>query len=713
MAEDIVINIEVDDQDVINASQRVDQLTNSITDLEQETKLYKQENKELQKELDSLHNEIRNGNKLTQEQEKRYIDVDSQIKKNNKTIAENQVQIQKNKRERTASIKLMDSEVGTRERLRQKVSELNVQLNKINTSTEEGRREFDRLAAEMNQLNTELNEGSIASGNFKDNIGNYPQVMGPAVNAIELIQGGIKGMIKQALAFIATPLGAVLTAVTAAVGLFSAAVGRSASAQEQASRAAGTLRGAWNFLIDQIGTMVDDNLKILNRAIDDLIAGLTILGVLDKDSKFTQAIKDSRDLEKAENDLLFAEKELEKQQLLSQIAAERLRQIRDDDTKSIDERIKANNQLGETLDAQIERETALANEVLRIANLRARADGQTIENQLAIKDAEIKLIEIQERVESQRSEMLTNRNALLREKAVLETEDFNRRVEQAMIENEMTQAEIVQLEEDEIKKQEILDRAFEAEIEREQNRTDAKLNFQDSQAAQYEANQKRLVDITKKYADQRNAVTAKSIDYAGQALGQLITSTEQSTASFAKSLLLIALETVEKIILLSIAEVTAKEIASKGFAGIATGAVLAGIIKGVFAGIKSQVANTTFAEGGTIINGPSHSGGGVDVFGSNGQYFGNVEGGESMFVLKKTATEAMNLSNLNQSYGGRSFFSRPQRINQEGGQLAQQQTTISPSELRNLLQSVQIVVGVKDIIEGIDNRVQVLENAAT
>lgn len=82
-------------------------------------------------------------------------------------------------------------------------------------------------------------------------------------------------------------------------------------------------------------------------------------------------------------------------------------------------------------------------------------------------------------------------------------------------------------------------------------------------------------------------------------------------------------------------------------------------------------SDKVFADGGTIVNGQSHARGGVNVFGDNGQYFGNVEGNEAMFVLKKDATaEIAAYSRLNESYGGRSFTKPSGSHFADGGQMS-------------------------------------------
>jgi len=104
--------------------------------------------------------------------------------------------------------------------------------------------------------------------------------------------------------------------------------------------------------------------------------------------------------------------------------------------------------------------------------------------------------------------------------------------------------------------------------------------------------------------------------------------------------------------------------------GLSSGLPMPGILMAALAAVTGAVTiasiasqqytpTATYAKGGVIVDGPSHSQGGVDVFGDTGQYFGNVQGGELMSVLNKDATsEIAAYSNINQSIGRGVSFSK-------------------------------------------------------
>lgn len=143
----------------------------------------------------------------------------------------------------------------------------------------------------------------------------------------------------------------------------------------------------------------------------------------EKFGKFAkEAKKRFKEVANATDNIANAEKRLaqnrialEKQQLKSLKIAEELRQKRDDEKNSIEERKKANEELGKVLDEQLQKELALANQSLALARAKQKAQGATLENIEAVGDAEIKLLEIQERITGQRSEQLANENALRKE----------------------------------------------------------------------------------------------------------------------------------------------------------------------------------------------------------------------------------------------------------------------------------------------------------
>jgi hypothetical protein len=124
----------------------------------------------------------------------------------------------------------------------------------------------------------------------------------------------------------------------------------------------------------------------------------------------------------------------------------------------------------------------------------------------------------------------------------------------------------------------------------------------------------------------------------------------------------------------------------------------------------NSTAPPKFAEGGAMeVSGPSHAGGGVDVA-LGGQTVANVEGGEGLFVMKRSAFGALKaLSSFNQRHGGRSWMTGSQRHLADGGAIARSGVpmldrtalTDTRQSFENAISSLTIVTKVSDL-----NRVQ-------
>lgn len=287
------------------------------------------------------------------------------------------------------------------------------------------------------------------------------------------------GLLASMKALVLSPVGLVVTALVGAFKFLGEAVSRSGKASKTFSKIGAKLGAVFNGLLAVVEPLVefigDKLLNALNdprQAIQDLgdsikenlqnriegfmklgkafslllkgefkeaaeVAGDALLQAGTGVENFGDKVKEALDssIERfdeaaaATERLANAEKRLarnriaaEKQQLISLRLAEEERQARDDVTKSIDERIEANKRLGKILEDQAMRELAIAQQNLNIARDQMAATGDTIENIEAVGDAEIKLLEIRERITGQRSEQLVNENALLLEQQALKDE---------------------------------------------------------------------------------------------------------------------------------------------------------------------------------------------------------------------------------------------------------------------------------------------------
>ena len=169
-------------------------------------------------------------------------------------------------------------------------------------------------------------------------------------------------------------------------------------------------------------------------------------------------------LVKQRKEVTLLEAELGLLQLQYQKEAELMRQIRDDESLSIQQRIDANYELGKVLEEQLQRERDIAEESLFLAEVELSRNKNNVDLQVALLDAKTKLAEIDERITGQRSEQLTNLNSLEREREAQQKEAARTREEQLAKEAKMLQ-ELIDLQNEDIKVKKKANRDLNAQFE--------------------------------------------------------------------------------------------------------------------------------------------------------------------------------------------------------------------------------------------------------
>ena len=148
---------------------------------------------------------------------------------------------------------------------------------------------------------------------------------------------------------------------------------------------------------------LSDKLKDNNKDVDDNKKGIGELAA---------------EIVNLRNEVKLAEAQQRLLQLTFQKDAEIQRQIRDDVSLTIEERIEANNKLADILDEQFEAEKVLAERKLELAKKEAAQNEKNVDLQVAVINAQAELADLEERITGQRSENKVNAVAL--EKELLE-----------------------------------------------------------------------------------------------------------------------------------------------------------------------------------------------------------------------------------------------------------------------------------------------------
>ena len=182
-----------------------------------------------------------------------------------------------------------------------------------------------------------------------------------------------------------------------------------------------------------------DVLTGVNDSFDKSVEAVTNVtaSIVDYTKSTVAAARETVNLQKkaevgiAQNRIILEQKDRE---------AEKLRQIRDDESKTIDERIEANNKLAEVLNEQ--ERLMLANADAVIAAAQAQFDkNANDENQIALLEARAEREGILAQIEGFRSEQLMNVNSLNREKLDLLDEEKEKEIEAAELKAKLKEEE--------------------------------------------------------------------------------------------------------------------------------------------------------------------------------------------------------------------------------------------------------------------------------
>jgi hypothetical protein len=145
--------------------------------------------------------------------------------------------------------------------------------------------------------------------------------------------------------------------------------------------------------------------------------------------KAADQTKQAFNLSKLTADIEIARANMEKLRFTMMRDAEIQRQIRDDQTKSIKERMDANTELGHILNEQAQKEQEFLKLELGAARTRANLNKQDRSLQAEVIRIETEMLDIQERITGQLSEQLTNQVGLRQEQLAMQQSITNAEME--------------------------------------------------------------------------------------------------------------------------------------------------------------------------------------------------------------------------------------------------------------------------------------------
>jgi len=170
-------------------------------------------------------------------------------------------------------------------------------------------------------------------------------------------------------------------------------------------------------MTDLVARGMDTLQKVVGFLVDGFVEALKLIDLLSFGMLNLSGEADgaSSSLQSQRNELELIEAEQQKITLQYQTQAEKLRQVRDDESLTMEERMNANNQLGGLLEEQFQKERANVLYMIEVRQKELALDEHSIEKKKALIAAETMLAELEERITGQRSEQLVNVNSLKRE----------------------------------------------------------------------------------------------------------------------------------------------------------------------------------------------------------------------------------------------------------------------------------------------------------
>ncbi len=252
--------------------------------------------------------------------------------------------------------------------------ELRKERNELNVASKEGQKRAQEINAQIDQNTSKIKANVSAIEQQKINIGNYKSALdgvhpalGKLGSGLEGGTAGFKAMTMQALAFIATPIGAIIAALVVAFKALQTFVQNSAVGMDKFEDVSAAVSAVVDVLVDRVVKLVGAIGKLLSGDISGGLKGMqeSFSGIGDEIQREIELsvglAKAIRDLEDREIDYGIAVSE-------SENAIKRLILQSKNRSLTESERIKKLDEAAAIEKKNAEENLAIQTEALRIAN---------------------------------------------------------------------------------------------------------------------------------------------------------------------------------------------------------------------------------------------------------------------------------------------------------------------------------------------------------
>lgn len=388
---------------------------------------------ELNKQIVQLNNEQQNLKKTNQE-------GSLEFQKNKEKLTELKREYNDNQKVIQNLTKANKAQAGSMEQMKAQLSILTKQYDLLSKEERENSEEGKKLQSQINKLTSSLKQNEEAVGNHRRSVGDYAKGLNEAGGVTGGMIQRVKGFSGSLKLLLANPVVLVVSAIVGVLKLLYDSFTKTEKGSNALNKGMTIVSTVFsglmkiiepiaNFIADvfveafeKLGEVAEMTANIVSKVFSFLGFDEAAESVKNFVNGSKEAIELGKQIADQESEMLVLRREQKKIQYQAQLDAEKLRQIRDDESKSMAERKKANEDLGKVLEEQAVRELSIAQKELDLINKKIKAEGETTDLLDAKAEAEFVLIDINERITGQQSEQLANLNSLRNEEKAIAKE---------------------------------------------------------------------------------------------------------------------------------------------------------------------------------------------------------------------------------------------------------------------------------------------------